>query len=282
MIYWINCYLGSAINADEPYTDMSNNSFMEANFYEYGSYGPGYAISADRKQISPNEAKELLKIAVSTLEAASIGNISEDIAAGKLDPQQPETNLPADEPSDVPDGGNEGENTGDTGNAGDTGNGGQTGDNVNTGDTGSNGQTGNSSNSGNSGHTGSGSSSGTSGSGSDSSSAAQSAVVQNTVTSTTSASATTVTSAADDADTDVETVEGTPDDYALEEVEEETENAAEGEESTAVIDEEETPLGSQQIRGLRSILPWLIIPVALIIAGIFGWNVYKRKNESED
>ena len=264
VIYWINCYLGSAINADEPYTDMSNNSFMEANFYEYGSYGPGYAISADRKQISPNEAKELLKIAVSTLEAASIGNISEDIAAGKLDPQQPETNLPADEPSDIPDSGNEGENTGDTGNAGDTG---------------SNGQTGNSSNSG---HTGSGSSSGSSGSGSDSGSVAQSAAIQSTVTGTTSASATTVASAADDADTDVETVEDTPDDYALEEVEEETENAAEGEENTEVIDEEETPLGSQQIRGSRSILPWLVIPVVLIIAGIFGWIVYKRKNESED
>ncbi len=277
-IYWINCYLGSAINADEPYADMSGNSFMEANFYEYGSYGLGYKVNEYRKQISPSEAKELLEIAVSALGAAYIGNISNDIAAGKLEPQHPETDVP----SDVPEGGNEGENTGDTGNAGDTGNGGQTGDNVNTGDTGSNGQTGNSSNSGNSGHTGSGSSSGTSGSGSDSSSAAQSAVVQNTVTSTTSASATTVTSAADDADTDVETVEGTPDDYALEEVEEETENAAEGEESTAVIDEEETPLGSQQIRGLRSILPWLIIPVALIIAGIFGWNVYKRKNESED
>lgn len=275
VIYWINCYLGSAINADEPYADMSGNSFMEANFYEYGSYGLGYKVNEYRKQISPSEAKELLEIAVSTLGAAYIGNISNDIAAGKLEPQHPETDVP----SDVPEGGNEGENTG---NAGDTGNGGQTGDNVNTGDTGSNGQTGNSSNSGNSGHTGSGSSSGTSGSGSDSSSAAQSAVVQNTVTSTTSASATTVTSAADDADTDVETVEGTPDDYALEEVEEETENAAEGEESTAVIDEEETPLGSQQIRGLRSILPWLIIPVALIIAGIFGWNVYKRKNESED
>ena len=80
-IYWINCYLGSAINAVEPYTDMSGNPFMEANFLEYGSYGPGYAVNASRKQISPAEAKALLTTAATALGdlGAYYGNIPADI-----------------------------------------------------------------------------------------------------------------------------------------------------------------------------------------------------------
>lgn len=58
-ICWINCYMGSAINADAPYADMSGNSYQEANFYEYGSYGPGYAVNADRRQLSPTQVKTL-------------------------------------------------------------------------------------------------------------------------------------------------------------------------------------------------------------------------------
>ena len=60
-IYWINCYMGSAINADEPYADMSGNAYTEARFYECGSYGPGYAVNADRRQISPAAAEALLE-----------------------------------------------------------------------------------------------------------------------------------------------------------------------------------------------------------------------------
>ena len=51
--------MGSAINADAPYADMSGNSYQEANFYEYGSYGPGYAVNADRRQLSPTQVKTL-------------------------------------------------------------------------------------------------------------------------------------------------------------------------------------------------------------------------------
>lgn len=128
-IYWINCYLGSAINADEPYDDMSGNLFRDANFYEYGSYGPGYAVNADRKQISPAAAKALLTTAVDALHGAYDGNILTDIEAGKLDPQQPQAKPPVDDPSDIPGGGNEGNtgNGGDSGNGGNTGNGSQTG-----------------------------------------------------------------------------------------------------------------------------------------------------------
>ena len=139
-IYWINCYLGSAINAVEPYTDMSGNPFMEANFLEYGSYGPGYAVNASRKQISPAEAKALLTTAATALGdlGAYYGNIPADIEAGKLEPQQPEAKPPVDEPSDIPGGGNEGGTGGDSGNGGNTGNGGQTGGG-NTGSSGSSG-----------------------------------------------------------------------------------------------------------------------------------------------
>lgn len=59
-IYWINCYMGSAINKDVPYDDMSGNLFTAAKFFECGSYGPGYAVNADRRQISPEAAKTLL------------------------------------------------------------------------------------------------------------------------------------------------------------------------------------------------------------------------------
>ncbi len=59
-IYWINCYMGSVVDRDEPYADMSGNAFMNARFYEYGSYGPGYMINEFRRQISPAEAASIL------------------------------------------------------------------------------------------------------------------------------------------------------------------------------------------------------------------------------
>lgn len=59
-IHWINCYMGSAINAEEPYADMSGNLHTVARFYECGSYGLGYAVNADRRQISQTAAQNLL------------------------------------------------------------------------------------------------------------------------------------------------------------------------------------------------------------------------------
>ena len=62
-ITWIDCYMGKIIraNAANPYTDMSGNS-AAARFYEYGSFGPGYVINANRRQISKNKADEMIKI----------------------------------------------------------------------------------------------------------------------------------------------------------------------------------------------------------------------------
>lgn len=59
-IHWINCYMSDAINAEAPYANMSGNLFTAARFFECGSYGPGYAVNADRRQISPTAAETLL------------------------------------------------------------------------------------------------------------------------------------------------------------------------------------------------------------------------------
>ena len=63
-ITWIDCYIGKILraNAANPYADMSGNSAKAARFYEYGSYGPGYAINANRPQISKKKADEMIKI----------------------------------------------------------------------------------------------------------------------------------------------------------------------------------------------------------------------------
>ena len=57
---FINTYMGQIVNKEESYDDMSGNSFMKARFFEYGSYGPGFAINEKRRQISPSRADEML------------------------------------------------------------------------------------------------------------------------------------------------------------------------------------------------------------------------------
>lgn len=59
-ITWINCYMGKVINATLPYAAMSQNEYANARFYESGTYGPGYLINNDRRQISENAAKNML------------------------------------------------------------------------------------------------------------------------------------------------------------------------------------------------------------------------------
>ena len=118
--------MGSAINAEEPYAEMSGNPHEAARFYEYGSYGPGYAVNGDRRQISPNQAETLLLSAVEALGEAYEGNIESDLASGALEPEQPDPeNPPTDLPSETPDDGDTGSGnagSGDTG-SGDTGSG---------------------------------------------------------------------------------------------------------------------------------------------------------------
>ncbi len=59
-ITWIDCYMGSVLNKYYPYNDMSGNPYTEARFFEFGTYGPGYAINSERRQISPNKAAEMV------------------------------------------------------------------------------------------------------------------------------------------------------------------------------------------------------------------------------
>ncbi|MDO5403253.1 MAG: pectinesterase family protein [Eubacteriales bacterium] len=53
---FINCYLTSAIQATG-YGDMSGNSYKNARFAEYGSYGPGYMLNNDRPLLTSAQAK---------------------------------------------------------------------------------------------------------------------------------------------------------------------------------------------------------------------------------
>ncbi len=61
-ITWINCYMGKALraNASNPYTDMSGNLASNARFSEFGSFGPAYAINANRNQISKKKADSMV------------------------------------------------------------------------------------------------------------------------------------------------------------------------------------------------------------------------------
>ena len=57
---FINTYMGEIINKVTSYADMSGNSYEEARFNEYYSYGPGYAINSERPQISKTQAENML------------------------------------------------------------------------------------------------------------------------------------------------------------------------------------------------------------------------------
>lgn len=59
-ITWINCYMGKSVNATLPYNEMSGNAYQDARFFEYGTYGPGFAVNADRRQISPSKATSMV------------------------------------------------------------------------------------------------------------------------------------------------------------------------------------------------------------------------------
>lgn len=54
---FINCYLTSAIAATG-YGDMSGNSYLNARYAEYGSYGPGFVVNNDRFLFSATQAAE--------------------------------------------------------------------------------------------------------------------------------------------------------------------------------------------------------------------------------
>lgn len=66
-VTYINCYMGSVINAAWGWTDWNgkelstNTTALEkSRYYECGSYGPGYAVNANRRQISPTGAQSML------------------------------------------------------------------------------------------------------------------------------------------------------------------------------------------------------------------------------
>ena len=86
-ITWINCYMGKMIRANSanPYSDMSGALASKARFYEFGSFGPGYAINVNRRQISKSKADSMITASylgwdpyseVTDIGTEYIGNIS--------------------------------------------------------------------------------------------------------------------------------------------------------------------------------------------------------------
>lgn len=102
-IAFLDCYMGSIINAEAPYDDMSGNSFMAARFFEYGTYGPGFAINPSRRQISPARADAMIQpelLGWDPYDAASL--LGQDYIGelGTEDPTTPEEPVDPEDPTE--------------------------------------------------------------------------------------------------------------------------------------------------------------------------------------
>ena len=76
MVTWINCYMGTVLNETLPYADMSGNSWQDARFAEYYSYGPSYLINENREQVSKRFANALISTGKLSYQDTFVGNIS--------------------------------------------------------------------------------------------------------------------------------------------------------------------------------------------------------------
>lgn len=75
-IAFVNCYMGSVINKNIAYTDWSGKElstneevYEKTGYYECGTYGQGFAVNINRKQISQTGAATLMNSAKSGMEA---------------------------------------------------------------------------------------------------------------------------------------------------------------------------------------------------------------------
>ena len=88
-ITWINCYMGEIINKYDPYGDMSGNMAEDARFFEYGTYGPGYLINSDRRQISPEMAEKMTSATYLGWDVATaMSNISSGSYVGSVETER--------------------------------------------------------------------------------------------------------------------------------------------------------------------------------------------------
>lgn len=70
----VNCYLCDAVIA-QGYSDMSGNSYKEARFAEYMTYGPGFAGNNDRVNLLAEEAQEFNRMVMEDLDYVTERNI---------------------------------------------------------------------------------------------------------------------------------------------------------------------------------------------------------------
>jgi len=84
-ITWIDCYMGRSVNKLAPYGDMSGNLHGDARFFEFGTYGPGYLINTERRQISPSKASAMVSADYLGWDpAGTSGAISADYYVGSV------------------------------------------------------------------------------------------------------------------------------------------------------------------------------------------------------
>lgn len=94
-VIWINCYMGAVVKKETPYADMGDARHEDARFYEYGSYGPGYTVNAERRQLSLSQIEKLRDNFGWDPEAllTATGNSYRGNTEA-VEPEVPETNLP--------------------------------------------------------------------------------------------------------------------------------------------------------------------------------------------
>ena len=57
-VTYVKCFMDSHIKT-KGYDNMSGNTHSAARFYEYQSYGPGFAVNTDRRQLAKAEGEAL-------------------------------------------------------------------------------------------------------------------------------------------------------------------------------------------------------------------------------
>lgn len=90
-VAFVNCYMGSIVNRDWGYSDWSgkelstNEEQYEATrYYECGTYGAGYAVNVNRRQISQAGADALMSADKAAWEAKAAGIASGDYNGTKV------------------------------------------------------------------------------------------------------------------------------------------------------------------------------------------------------
>ena len=73
-VTYVKCFMDSHIKT-KGYDNMSGNTHEAAQFYEYQSYGPGFAVNTDRRQLGKAEGESLTVNGVFAREAGEVWHL---------------------------------------------------------------------------------------------------------------------------------------------------------------------------------------------------------------